>query len=101
MRTSARTGFGCTALRGAIRRKLLGGTSTGEVVTATAVRCREALESARESLLRARELAGTASDEVLLASELRLVLDRLGQVVGTVHTEDLLERIFSRFCVGK
>lgn len=101
VRTSARTGFGCTALRGAIRRKLLGGTSTGEVVTATAVRCREALESARESLLRARELAGTASDEVLLASELRLVLDRLGQVVGTVHTEDLLERIFSRFCVGK
>jgi tRNA modification GTPase len=98
--TSARTGWGCAALRQAIRRKLLG-TTTGEVVPATAVRCREALESARDSLKRAKELAEHGSDEVLVAAELRGGLDRLGEVVGAVHTEDLLESIFSRFCVGK
>jgi len=32
---------------------------------------------------------------------LRGVLDRLGKVVGAVYTDDLLDRIFSRFCIGK
>jgi tRNA modification GTPase len=32
---------------------------------------------------------------------LRIALDELGKVVGAVYTEDVLERIFSRFCVGK
>ena len=40
-------------------------------------------------------------DEVLVAAEIRVALDRIGLVVGAVHTEDLLDRIFSRFCVGK
>ncbi|HEX7447478.1 MAG TPA: hypothetical protein VF306_08030 [Pirellulales bacterium] len=39
--------------------------------------------------------------EELVAAELRLALDALGQVVGTVYTDDVLDRIFSRFCIGK
>ncbi len=30
-----------------------------------------------------------------------LALDELGKVVGAVYTDDVLDRIFSRFCVGK
>jgi tRNA modification GTPase len=37
----------------------------------------------------------------LLALELRGTLDELGALVGAVYTEDLLDRVFSRFCIGK
>ena len=37
----------------------------------------------------------------LLALELRGALDQLGEMVGAVYTDDLLDRIFSRFCIGK
>jgi tRNA modification GTPase len=37
----------------------------------------------------------------LLALELRGALEALGQMVGAVYTDDLLDRIFSRFCIGK
>ena len=33
--------------------------------------------------------------------ELRGALEQLGEMVGAVYTDDLLDRIFSRFCVGK
>jgi tRNA modification GTPase len=36
-----------------------------------------------------------------LALELRGALDELGTLVGAVYTDDLLDRIFSRFCIGK
>jgi tRNA modification GTPase len=37
----------------------------------------------------------------LLAPHLRNALQHLGEVTGEVTTEDLLENIFSRFCIGK
>ena len=37
----------------------------------------------------------------LLALELREALHQLGEMVGAVYTDDLLDRIFSRFCIGK
>jgi tRNA modification GTPase len=37
----------------------------------------------------------------ILALELRSALDQLGEMVGAVYTDDLLDRIFSRFCIGK
>jgi tRNA modification GTPase len=36
-----------------------------------------------------------------LALELRGALDELGAMAGAVYTDDLLDRIFSRFCIGK
>jgi tRNA modification GTPase len=33
--------------------------------------------------------------------EMRDGLDRVGEVVGAVTTEDILNRIFSEFCIGK
>ena len=39
--------------------------------------------------------------EELLAFELREINEVLSKIVGLVHTEDLLEEIFSRFCIGK
>jgi tRNA modification GTPase len=39
--------------------------------------------------------------EELIAAEVRVALNELGKVAGAVYTEDLLDRIFSRFCIGK
>ena len=37
----------------------------------------------------------------LVAVDLRISLDGLGDIVGKTTTEDILDRIFSQFCVGK
>jgi tRNA modification GTPase len=52
-------------------------------------------------LARARQLARDHSADEFIAAELRFVLDDLGVVVGAVYTDDILDRIFSRFCIGK
>jgi tRNA modification GTPase len=39
--------------------------------------------------------------EELVAADVRNALDELGKVVGAVYTDDVLDRIFSRFCIGK
>lgn len=82
--------------------EMLAAFSTGEthVVAATAARCRESVRVAAESLARAAALADTPFEE-LLAAEIRTALDALGIVVGATYTEDILDSIFSRFCVGK
>ena len=38
---------------------------------------------------------------VTLSAEERGALEALGAMVGAVYTEDLLDRVFSRFCIGK
>ena len=37
----------------------------------------------------------------LVSVDLRISLDALGDIVGKTTTEDILDRIFSQFCVGK
>ena len=99
--TSSQTGFGLKHLKtriAAILEQNSGGES--DVVAATQVRCRESLRKSYECISRARELAGTPFQE-LIAAEVRAALDQLGLIVGSIYTEDLLDSIFSRFCVGK
>jgi tRNA modification GTPase len=101
IQTSSSTLSGIERLRGQLRSALLAsGAETGVVLT-TAVRSRDSLRLAAESLARALELAQVSGGEELIAAELRIALDHLGQVVGTVYTDDVLDRIFSRFCIGK
>ncbi len=71
------------------------------VVTATSTRCHESLRRALEDVGRARQLATLQAGDELVAAEIRNALNELGKVVGAVYTEDVLDRIFSRFCIGK
>jgi tRNA modification GTPase len=73
----------------------------GDVVAATANRCRESVRSAESSLKRAAELVLANGGNELVAVELRGALDEIGSVVGAVYTDDLLDRIFGTFCIGK
>jgi tRNA modification GTPase len=102
--TSSVTGVGIDALKAAIRRRLVATTAEAgpaSVVAATAGRCRESLRLASDALTRARELAADRGGEELIAVELRAALAELGKIVGAIYTDDLLDRIFSRFCIGK
>lgn len=102
IRTSSSTGQGVAELQSAIVAALAADTRPPAVlIPATATRCQESLRQAAHSLARARELAFSGRGEELLAAEIRLALDQLGAVVGAVYTDDILDRIFSRFCIGK
>lgn len=99
--TSCVSGHGLDRLQRRLRDLVLAAqASGGEVVAGTAARCHESLRLAGECLERAGELVRMDREE-LVAAEVRVALEELGKVVGTVYTEDVLDRIFSRFCVGK
>jgi len=76
-----------------------GGSS--DLIGTTAARCRESLAHSRQSLSRARVTAESRMGDELLAVEIREAVDHLGRILGTVYTDDILDRIFSRFCIGK
>lgn len=69
-------------------------------VAATSARCQGSLRRASESLEAAAALVPASSDE-LLAAEIRHGLDALGEIVGAICADDVLDRVFGQFCIGK
>ena len=88
-------------------RKAIGGwvgrdsRASTTVVASTAARCRQAIAEAEAATTRALAALQSKAGDDLITMELRLALDGLAQVIGAVYTDDLLDRIFSRFCIGK
>lgn len=102
LRTSSRTGMGLEELKQHIAGCLVPSEShSARCVASTAARCRHSLDAAIESMRRARQVAEQQLGDELVAVELRETLDHVGQMVGAVYTDDLLDRLFSRFCIGK
>ncbi|MBW3595705.1 MAG: tRNA modification GTPase [Planctomycetes bacterium] len=98
---SSVTGAGLENLRSRIAETIAASHEETAVVAGTAIRCREGLRLAADSLHRARDAAAHGLGEELIAAEVRIALDELGKVVGRIYTDDVLDRIFSRFCIGK
>jgi tRNA modification GTPase len=99
--TSAATGVGIERLKGAIAERLGDHRREADTPSLTSARCREGLTRAAAALADAASTLALGGDDELVALNLRNVLDELGQVVGAVATDDLLDRIFGRFCIGK
>ncbi len=99
--TSALHATGLDRLRHSLRHAVESLPRSDAAAGMTAHRCAESLRSASEALTRASELNQQDAGEELIGCELRLALDELGKVAGTVYTDDILDRIFSRFCIGK
>ncbi len=99
--TSAWTGDGLLDLRRAIAREIRSRASEFDLPSGTAARCSESLTHAGSSLEAAAETLRRHGGDELVAVNLRQALDDLGRVVGAVVTDDLLDRIFRRFCIGK
>jgi tRNA modification GTPase len=64
-------------------------------------RCRHHVAACTDHFRAARGHILAADPPELAASALRAALDQLGEMTGAVYTNDLLDRIFSRFCIGK
>ena len=100
--TSSRTGQGMDDLRRRLHELVLAARhADSDVVGATAIRCHDSLRRTAVALAQAREMVRRREGEELVAAEIRLALDELGQVSGAVYNDDVLDRIFSRFCIGK
>ncbi len=100
--TSSKTGKGLHQLREQLRRLTVSQAADDtNIVAVTATRCRESLRRAAAYLQAAISTTQSAVGEELVAAEIRSALDEIGKVVGTVYTDDILDRIFSRFCIGK
>jgi tRNA modification GTPase len=69
-------------------------------VLITRERHRFALQRALDALNRALDPALAGQDD-LIAEEIRLAADSLGRLTGRIDVEDVLDRIFSDFCIGK
>jgi len=99
---SARSGAGIDALQAALARRVEGGSSpdAGEMVI-DSDRQKGHLEAALRALRRFREGVGNDLPFDVVAFELDEALRALGEITGEVTSEEVLRRMFSRFCVGK
>lgn len=102
VQTAIQEGKGLEALKTAIREELLGDAFvTGDSPIVTNARHQDALRRANAALNDAIESLTNAMPPELVAVDLHISLDALGDIVGKTTTEDILDRIFSQFCIGK
>ena len=96
------TGAGLEMLKDRIAELAGSGLVTGGAAeVAIGVRHQEALRRADEALARAIEALAGGVPLDLVALEIRMAVEAVGEVVGRTATDDLLDRIFSTFCLGK
>ena len=100
--TSLIAGTGIAEVKAAISQKL-GGISQAPAHAVISERHRNLLETARVELEQARERIAEGGElgAAPAAEHLRAALEALGQVTGRVYYNELLDNIFSRFCIGK
>ena len=96
---SARTGNGIDALEDAIAAIAAEDLAPREAPTLTRARHRAAVERAIAALDRATARIAEAPE--LAGEDFRLAARALGEIAGRVDVEDVLDRIFADFCIGK
>lgn len=99
---SALTGWNLHELREHLAERLLGSDwLTPEGVVITSERHQIALQQAVTSLQQALQSVEESLPTELISVDLRGALDAVGLITGETATEDIVERIFSDFCIGK
>jgi len=102
-RTSAKKNTGIEELKDIIRNSLINRENhsrEGEIIL-TEFRHKSALENSLESLKAFLKTFQSGESPEFSALDLRVALNSLGEITGEVTSEDVLGRIFSKFCVGK
>jgi tRNA modification GTPase len=98
---SAKSGIGIDNLRTHLR-KITDTThlSSGSIVVSN-MRHYSALNRASEALADAREAMMMNISSELLSEDIRRIIHHLGEITGEITTTDILQTIFSKFCIGK
>jgi tRNA modification GTPase len=99
---SCQTGLGLDSLKDVIKELAWGGEIQAEMLQVMInSRHQDALQRARSSTLLAIQSLSTQVTPELVAVDLRTAVNAIGEIVGKTSTEDLLDSIFSQFCIGK
>jgi tRNA modification GTPase len=98
---SALRGDGLDRLEQAIADRLLQGAESGDAALAVNLRHAELLERARAGLAAARMAFGEDLSGEFVMVDLRDALDAVGEILGLEVGDAILDRVFSRFCLGK
>jgi tRNA modification GTPase len=99
---SCPTGHGLEALKDAVKGLVWQGDIGAEAVQiAINARHLDALRRSSEALEKAEVALQSQTSLELVAFDLRVAVNAVGEVVGATTTDDLLDRIFSTFCLGK
>ncbi|UFS72180.1 tRNA uridine-5-carboxymethylaminomethyl(34) synthesis GTPase MnmE [Geomonas sp. RF6] len=100
---STHTGVGVPELRHAIHNEFLSGSATDsrEYVAVSRARHRDALLKSLSALRRFEKNLQAGVNLELLPIDLREAIDAVGEVTGETTADDVLDRIFSTFCIGK
>ncbi len=99
---SCTTGQGIESLKDAIKETVWSGEVKAEMLQVMInSRHQDALNRARTAALRSIEAMRADATLELVALDLRIAVAAVGEIVGKTTTEDLLDSIFSQFCIGK
>lgn len=102
VRISAKTGEGLDDLRDTIRSLFVRPDfEPNEGAIVTTLRHRTCLLNAAEAIRRSLQSVRDNASKEFVAMDLRGAIDALGEITGAVTTDDILERIFRQFCIGK
>ena len=102
MKVSCLTAEGIEPLKDAIKELVWSGEINAEMLQVMInSRHQDALNRARAATLCAVETFRENQTLELIALDLRIAVDAVGEIVGKTTTEDLLDVIFSQFCIGK
>ena len=98
---SAKEGWGLEELRGAMVGMMAEEGWVGDGVAVTRARHADCLERAEAAGERARRALGEGLSFEYPAFDVRDALDALGEMVGATTSEEILDRVFGEFCIGK
>jgi tRNA modification GTPase len=98
---SAKSKEGLNELLAALKRATAWTANSSSQTIVTNARHADALRRTSMALDKSIEAVELSIPGDLLAQDLRLALDGLGEITGTISTDDLLANIFSKFCIGK
>ena len=98
---SVKTNQGLEALKNGFNEAIFPPYAVGEDFWITSERQRDCLQKADEGVTRILELINTNPAVELIAFELQIVRDSLASIIGEISSEDILQSIFSGFCIGK
>jgi tRNA modification GTPase len=102
MDVSCASGQGIEALKDAIKELVWSGEIKAEMLQVMInSRHQDALNRARAATLRTLEALRADTTLELVAMDLHIAVNAVGEIVGKTATEDLLDSIFSQFCIGK
>ena len=101
IRVSSKTGEGLDALTEAMNARLFANRDDSEDIWITSEREKTCLEEALAGIDRALSLIRTNPAVELIAFEMQLVRRALQSITGEISSEDVLQKIFAGFCIGK